>query len=39
MTQKRELAHDRFAQLREQYERDGEGRSNRTYGYIRRRLA
>ena len=31
------LAHDRFAQLQEQYEQSGVGRSNRTYGYIRRR--
>ena len=34
---KAELAHDRFAQLQEQYEQSGVGRSNRTYGYIRRR--
>jgi uncharacterized protein len=33
---KAELAHDRFAQLQEQYERAGVGRSNRTYGYIRK---
>jgi hypothetical protein len=37
--QKSELAHDRFAQLREQYEREGGSRSNLAYGYIRRRLA
>ena len=36
--QKAELVHDRFAQLRERYEQSGEGRSNRTYGYIRQRL-
>lgn len=38
VVQKSELAHDRFAQLRDIYERDGEGRSNRTYGYIRKRI-
>jgi hypothetical protein len=37
--QRAELAHDRFAQLREIYEQDGAGRSNRTYGYVRRRTA
>ena len=37
--QKSELAHDHFAQLREQYEQGGGGRSNLAYGYIRRRLA
>jgi predicted TIM-barrel fold metal-dependent hydrolase len=37
--QKGELAHDRFAQLREQYKREGGSRSNLAYGYIRRRLA
>jgi hypothetical protein len=37
--QKSELIHDRFAQLREQYEQGGGGRSNLAYGYIRRRLS
>jgi predicted TIM-barrel fold metal-dependent hydrolase len=37
--QKSELAHDHFAQLREQYEQGGGGRSNLAYGYIRRRLS
>jgi predicted TIM-barrel fold metal-dependent hydrolase len=37
--QKSELARDHFAQLREQYEQGGGGRSNVAYGYIRRRLA
>jgi hypothetical protein len=32
---KAELAGDRFAQLRTEYEQSGPGRSNRTYGYIR----
>ncbi len=36
--QKAELAHDRFAQFRESYEQSGVGRSNRTYGYIRKQL-
>jgi hypothetical protein len=31
------LATDRFAQLRETYEQHGTDRSNRTYGYIRKR--
>ena len=39
MQQKAELATDRFAQLREGYEQSGADRSNRTYGYIRKRLA
>ena len=38
LKQKAELVHDRFAQLRERYEQSGEGRSNRTYGYIRQRI-
>jgi predicted TIM-barrel fold metal-dependent hydrolase len=37
--QKAELATDRFAQFRASYEQDGPDRSNRTYGYIRPRLA
>jgi hypothetical protein len=37
--QKAELATDRFAQCRASYEQDGPDRSNRTYGYIRPRLA
>jgi uncharacterized protein len=37
--QKAELFHDRFAQFRERYEQSGEGRSNLTYGYIRKRTA
>jgi hypothetical protein len=37
--QKAELATDRFAQFRTSYEQDGPDRSNRTYGYIRQRLA
>jgi hypothetical protein len=37
--QKVELATDRFAQLRASYEQEGPDRSNRTYGYIRQRLA
>jgi predicted TIM-barrel fold metal-dependent hydrolase len=36
--QKSELSRDRFAQLRETHEQAGEGRSNLTYGYIRKRL-
>jgi uncharacterized protein len=39
IVRKSELTHDRFAQLRDQYEREGGGRSNLAYGYIRRRLA
>ena len=35
---KAELAGDRFAQLKAQYEQSGPDRSNRTYGYIRHRL-
>jgi predicted TIM-barrel fold metal-dependent hydrolase len=35
---KAELAGDRFAQLKAQYEQSGADRSNRTYGYIRPRL-
>src|SRR5919106_2565658 len=37
IVQKSELARDHFAQLRDLYERDGVGRSNRTYGYVRKR--
>src|SRR5262245_57442752 len=39
IVQKSELVHDRFAQLRAQYEQEGPDRSNRTYGYVRRRLS
>jgi predicted TIM-barrel fold metal-dependent hydrolase len=39
VTQKAELATDRFAQLRATYEESGAGRSNLTYGYIRKRHA
>jgi hypothetical protein len=39
LTQKSELAHDRFAALREEYEQGGGSRSNLAYGYVRRRLA
>jgi predicted TIM-barrel fold metal-dependent hydrolase len=35
---KAELAGDRFAQFKAQYEQSGTDRSNRTYGYIRPRL-
>jgi len=38
IVQKSELVRDRFAQLRAQYEEEGPDRSNRTYGYVRRRL-
>jgi predicted TIM-barrel fold metal-dependent hydrolase len=38
IVQKSELVRDRFAQLRAQYEQEGPDRSNRTYGYVRRRL-
>jgi uncharacterized protein len=37
--QKAEFSHDRFAQFRERHEQSGEGRSNLTYGYIRKRTA
>ena len=37
ITQKSELARDHFAHLREEYEQAGGGRSNLTYGYIRKR--
>jgi uncharacterized protein len=33
------LENDRFAQIKEGYQKKGEGRSNRTYGYIRKRTA
>lgn len=39
VTQKAELATDRFAQLQTMYEQSGVGRSNRTYGYIHQRHA
>jgi uncharacterized protein len=32
--QRSALENDRFAQIKEDYRKDGEGRSNRTYGYI-----
>ena len=38
LQKKAELAGDRFAQLKAQYEQSGTDRSNRTYGYIRHRL-
>jgi predicted TIM-barrel fold metal-dependent hydrolase len=38
IVQKSELVRDRFAQLRAQYEQEGPDRSNRTYGYVLRRL-
>ena len=38
ITQKAALANDCFAHLRNIYEQSGAGRSNRTYGYIRRRI-
>jgi uncharacterized protein len=37
--QKAEFSHDRFAPFQERYEQSGEGRSNLTYGYIRKRTA
>ena len=37
--QRSTLENDRFAQIRENYRKEGEGRSNRTYGYIRKRIA
>ncbi|HEY7495292.1 MAG TPA: amidohydrolase family protein [Candidatus Tectomicrobia bacterium] len=39
MQQKAELATDRLAHLQELYKQSGPDRSNRTYGYIRKRLA
>jgi uncharacterized protein len=35
--QRSALENDRFAQLKENYEKTGEGRSNLSYGYIRKR--
>ena len=35
--QRSTLENDRFAQIKENYKKEGEGRSNRTYGYIRKR--
>ena len=32
--QRSALEKDRFAQIKENYKKEGEGRSNRTYGYI-----
>jgi hypothetical protein len=37
--QKSELPHDRFTQLRKEYEQAGGSRSNLAYGFIRPRLA
>ncbi len=37
--QRSALDNDRFAQIKEGYQKDGERRSNRTYGYIRKRTA
>jgi hypothetical protein len=38
ISKKAELDRDRFAQLRDMYEQCGPGRSNRTYGYILKRV-
>jgi uncharacterized protein len=37
--QRSTLENDRFAQIKENYKKEGEDRSNRTYGYIRKRIA
>ena len=37
--QRSALDNDRFARIKEIYEKEGEGRSNLTYGYIRKRSA
>ena len=37
--QRSALDNDRFAQVKENYRKDGQGRSNRAYGYIRKRTA
>jgi predicted TIM-barrel fold metal-dependent hydrolase len=37
--QRSALENDRFAQIKETYQKDGADRSNRTYGYIRKRIA
>ncbi|HEX9271764.1 MAG TPA: amidohydrolase family protein [Candidatus Binatia bacterium] len=37
--QRSALENDHFAQIKENYKKEGEGRSNRTYGYIRKRIA
>ena len=37
--QRSALDNDRFAELKESYEKNGEGRSNLTYGYIRKSSA
>jgi len=37
--QRSALDNDRFAQIQKGYQKDGERRSNRTYGYIRKRTA
>lgn len=37
--QRSALDNDRFAQIKEDYRQNGEGRSNRTYGYIIRPTA
>ena len=37
--QRSALENDRFAQIKENYQEAGDSRSNRTYGYIRKRIA
>jgi hypothetical protein len=37
--QRSALENDRFAELKESYEKNGRGRSNLTYGYIRKSSA
>ncbi|HZA54023.1 MAG TPA: hypothetical protein VE616_07225, partial [Candidatus Udaeobacter sp.] len=37
--QRSALEDDRFAQIKEDYQKKGGGRSNRTYGYIRKPTA
>ena len=37
--QRSALENDRFAEIKQNYKKNGEGRSNRTYGYIRKRIA
>ena len=37
--QRSALENDRFAQIKENYKEAGDSRSNRTYGYIRKRIA
>ena len=36
--QRSTLENDRFAQIKETYQKDGTDRSNRTYGYVRKRI-